>query len=170
MDISLENTSKALEKYPFGNHYAVVADVFSLPFNDNVFDYIIASEIIEHVVDPAKFVENLMRILKPGGSLVVTTPFKEKIRYSLCVHCNNPTPHHAHIHSFDEKILTNLYSGSNLKSCEYFTFGNKIPVHLRMHVFLKYFNFWCWKKVDQLWNTIYNVPLRIMVKWEKKAD
>lgn len=170
MDISLENTSGALEKYPFVNHSAVVADVFSLPFNNNVFDYIIASEIIEHVIDPAAFVQNLMRILKPGGTLIVTTPYKEKIRYSLCVHCNKPTPLFAHIHSFDEKKLLSLYQGSNLKSTEYYTFANKIPVHLRMHVFLKYFNFWWWKKTDQLLNAFYNDPLRILVKWEKSQN
>ncbi|HSO87355.1 MAG TPA: class I SAM-dependent methyltransferase [Draconibacterium sp.] len=168
MDISLENTSGALEKYPFENHSAVVADVFSLPFNNNVFDYIIASEIIEHVIDPVAFVQNLIRILKPGGTLIVTTPYKEKIRYSLCVHCNKPTPLFAHIHSFDEKKLLSLYQGSNLKSSDYYTFVNKIAVHLRMHVFLKYFNFSWWQKADHLLNAIYNVPLRILVKWEKK--
>ncbi|QGY45337.1 methyltransferase domain-containing protein [Maribellus comscasis] len=169
MDISLENTSEALKRYPFENHAAVVADVFSLPFKENVFDYIVASEIIEHVADPAKFVENLIRVLKPGGSLIVTTPYKEKIRYSLCVHCNNPTPLHAHIHSFDERILKDLYKAADLESYESFTFGNKIPVHLRMHGFLKFFNFWCWKKMDQVLNLIYNAPLRILAKWEKKV-
>ncbi|HKI88324.1 MAG TPA: class I SAM-dependent methyltransferase [Draconibacterium sp.] len=169
MDISLENTTEALKRYPFENHSAVVADVFSLPFNENVFDYIIASEIIEHVADPAAFVENLMYVLKPGGSLIVTTPYKEKIKYTLCVHCNKLTPIHAHLHSFDEKILISLYTGSDLNSCEYVTFGNKIPVHFRMHVFLKYLNFWCWKKVDQFWNFIYKAPLRILVKWDKKV-
>lgn len=168
MDISLENTSGALEKYPFENHSAVVADVFSLPFNDNVFDYIIASEIIEHVIDPAAFVQNLMRILKPGGTLIVTTPYKEKIRYSLCVHCNKTTPLFAHIHSFDEKKLLSLYQESDLKSTVYYTFANKLPVHLRMHFFLKYFNFWWWEKTDQFLNSFYNVPLRILVKWEKR--
>ena len=89
--ISLDNTSKALKKYSFGNHSAVVADAFSLPFNENVFDYVIASEIIAHVVDPATFVKNLVQILKPGGTLIVTTPYKEKIKYTLCVFCNKPT-------------------------------------------------------------------------------
>lgn len=167
MDISLDNTSKALKKYLFENHSAVVADAFSLPFNENVFDYIIASEIIEHVVDPATFVKNLVQILKPGGTLIVTTPYKEKIKYTLCVHCNKPTPYYAHLHSFDEKILTSLYFGDDIKSCEYYTFGNKIPIHLRMHVFMRYFNFWWWKRFDRVFNFIYNAPFRILVKWEK---
>ncbi len=169
MDISLENTTGALERYQYSNHSAIVADVFSLPFNKNVFDIIIASEIIEHVVDPAGFVNNLMQVLKPGGELIVTTPYKEKIRYALCIHCNNPTPLFAHLHSFDEKKLTDLYTGSERKSCNTITFANKIPVHFRMHGFLKHFNFWLWKQTDRLFNFIYKAPLRILVKWEKEA-
>jgi len=168
MDISLENTTEALKRYAFKNHSAVVADVFTLPFNENVFDYIIASEIIEHVVDPATFVKNLIWVLKPGGSLIVTTPYKEKIKYTLCVHCNKLTPIHAHLHSFNEKILTSLYQGADLKSSACFTFANKIPVHFRMHIFLKYLNFRTWKKFDQFWNFLYKAPLRILVKWDKK--
>lgn len=167
MDISLENTTGALKKYPYDNHTAIVADAFSLPFIENVFDYIIASEIIEHVADPAAFVQNLVRVLKPGGTLIVTTPYKEKIKYTLCVHCNKLTPLHAHLHSFDEKILTSLYVGSEIKSCDYYTFGNKIPIHLRMHFFMRYLNFWWWKKADQVLNFFYRAPFRILVKWEK---
>jgi 2-polyprenyl-3-methyl-5-hydroxy-6-metoxy-1,4-benzoquinol methylase/uncharacterized protein YbaR (Trm112 family) len=167
MDISIDNTTKALKTYPYENHSAIVADVFELPFNENVFDYIIASEIIEHVVDPAKFVKNLFQILKPGGSLIITTPYKETIKYTLCVHCNKLTPLHAHLHSFDEKILTSLYKDEKLKSCEYYTFGNKIPIHLRMHSFMKYLNFAWWKRMDHFLNLFYNAPFRILVKWEK---
>lgn len=167
MDISLENTTGALERYPYPNHAAVVADVFSLPFNEGVFDYVIASEIIEHVVDPVKFVANLIKVLKPGGKLIITSPYKEKLSYSLCIHCNKPTPLHAHIHSFDENILTSLYKGDDLKSCTYHTFANKLPIHLKMHSALRFFNFRCWKTFDGLLNRIIKKPIRILVKWEK---
>ncbi|SHI47641.1 Methyltransferase domain-containing protein [Tangfeifania diversioriginum] len=168
MDISLRNTSKALKKHPFENHHAVVADVFSLPFLNNTFDYIIASEIIEHVQNPATFIEKLFSVLKPGGNLIITTPYKEKLQYSLCIHCNNPTPLHAHLHSFDEKVLTSLYINNDLEQCNYQTFSNKILIHLRLHKILKYMNFKVWKAVDMLMNRIYYVPVRILVKWKKK--
>lgn len=168
MDISHDNTSKALEKYPFENHAAVVADVFSLPFRDEVFDYVIASEIIEHVVDPALFVKNLMRVVKPGGMLIVTTPYKEKIKYTLCVHCNRPTPLHAHLHSFDENKLTGLYREHDLKSCHYIVFANKIPVHFRMQGILQHLNFRWWKIADTFFGLFFKAHLRILVKWQKK--
>ncbi len=75
LDATLINTAKAIERYP-KNYAAVVAVAFHLPFSDRAFGSIIASEIIEHVVDPAAFVAELFRVLKPGGSLVITTPTK----------------------------------------------------------------------------------------------
>lgn len=168
LDISLTNVAKARVKYPFENHYAVVADVFNLPFKENSFDFIIASEIIEHVVSPKKLVENLMRVLKPGGTLLITTPYKEKLEYSLCVHCNKSTPRHAHIHSFNEKNLESLFKDKELKLFEYHTFGNKALIHLRTHVLLRFLNFKVWKMIDNLANIFYNSPGTILGVWTKK--
>jgi 2-polyprenyl-3-methyl-5-hydroxy-6-metoxy-1,4-benzoquinol methylase/uncharacterized protein YbaR (Trm112 family) len=167
MDISFENTSKALLRYPFENHSAIVADVWSLPFKDNCFDYIIASEIIEHVVSPSVFIKQLFRVLAPGGALIITTPYKEKLQYSLCIHCNRLTPHNAHLHSFDEFILKSLYSENDLQSFYWKTFNNKILAFLRLHVILKYLPFKLWAMIDNLMNSIYRAPLRILGKWEK---
>ncbi len=96
MDVSTINPKRALEKHPFQGHLGVVADVFHLPFQEGVFDLIIASEIIEHVPDPKQFLAQLLPALAPGGKLVITTPHDEKLAYSLCVHCNQATPHHGH--------------------------------------------------------------------------
>jgi 2-polyprenyl-3-methyl-5-hydroxy-6-metoxy-1,4-benzoquinol methylase len=167
LDISTENTSRAMKKFPFPNHAATVADVYSLPFKKNSFDFIVASEIIEHVVYPDIFIQNLIRVLKPGGILLITTPYKEKLSWSLCIHCNRPTPFNAHLHSFDEHKLESLYSGKDIKKFEFITFGNKILTHLRMNCILKYFNFRIWRSIDRLMNLIYNKPARILIRWEK---
>jgi 2-polyprenyl-3-methyl-5-hydroxy-6-metoxy-1,4-benzoquinol methylase/uncharacterized protein YbaR (Trm112 family) len=168
MDISLRNTSKALKRYPFDNHFAIVADAFHLPFKVNTFDYIIASEIIEHVHDPKTFIKNLFSILKPDGKLIITTPYKEKIQYSLCIHCNKPTPVHAHLHSFDEKILKSLYEECDLQNWKSILFGNKLLIHLRSHFILQYLNFKFWVIVDRMINIIYKIPARILVAGTKK--
>ncbi len=169
-DISEKNTQEALKRYPSDNHAAVAGDIFSLPFRKGSFDYIIASEIIEHVTEPDTFVKNLFVILKPGGILVVSTPYKEKIEYSLCIHCNRPTPHSAHLHSFDENKLTGLYKGSDLKKVEYVKFSNKALVYLHTHVILRLMCFTLWKWIDRLSNLICNRPLRILVIWHKQEN
>lgn len=52
-----------------------VADLHSqFPFNDNHFDTIIAGEIIEHIYDTDFFLNEVKRILKPNGDLIISTP------------------------------------------------------------------------------------------------
>ncbi len=52
----------------------VQANGLTLPFPDNTFDRIIASEILEHVPDDLGVMAELHRVLKPGGALAATVP------------------------------------------------------------------------------------------------
>ncbi len=52
----------------------VVASALDIPFKENTFDLIVCSEVIEHTPDPFKAIEELYRILKPGGTLALTVP------------------------------------------------------------------------------------------------
>ncbi len=169
LDATLINTAKALDRYQ-KNHAAVVADAFHLPFRDGSFDAIIASEIIEHVVDPAGFVAELFRVLIPGGSLVITTPYKETLRYTLCIHCNENTPINAHLHSFDEAVMTALYKGKDLARVSWKTFGNKALLHLRTHKVMGLLPFGLWKLTDAAANKLINARAHILVKYEKAAN
>ncbi len=45
-----------------------------IDFPDNMFDLVFAGEIIEHIYDTDFFVDEIKRILKPEGILVITTP------------------------------------------------------------------------------------------------
>jgi ubiquinone/menaquinone biosynthesis C-methylase UbiE len=167
LDISVTNPSIVKKLYPSSKHFAITADSFHLPFNNDTFDCIIASEVIEHVVDPAGFVKELFRVVKKGGSLIITTPYKEKLIYYLCIHCNQKTPANAHIHSFDEKKLENLYSGNDLESFNYESFGNKVLLFLRTYVILQFFPFWLWKLKDKFFNLIINKPAHIICVYKK---
>jgi len=54
----------------------VVGDVLTLPFKNDVFDYVIATELIEHTVNPKDAIRAMSRALKPGGICILTTPNK----------------------------------------------------------------------------------------------
>ncbi|OQY40057.1 MAG: hypothetical protein B6229_02605 [Spirochaetaceae bacterium 4572_7] len=43
-------------------------------FPDNMFDVVHLSHVIEHINDPNSFLENIVRVLKPGGVLYCVTP------------------------------------------------------------------------------------------------
>jgi SAM-dependent methyltransferase len=169
LDISIKNPRHALEEYPNKNHFGVTADSYFLPFRDGEFDCVIASEIIEHVPDPGKFLSEIFRVVKSGGRLIITTPYKEIIRYSLCIHCNKKTPINAHLHSFDENKLQSLYTKNDLSFFNWKAFGNKLLIHLRTHVILNYFPFWLWKLKDNFANFIYPKPLHIIAIYNKKS-
>lgn len=51
-----------------------VGDIHKLPYKDNFFDFIICSEVIEHVQNPDAVVSEFKRVLKKGGIVLVTTP------------------------------------------------------------------------------------------------
>lgn len=53
---------------------ATVADALHLPFADGVFDKVIASEVLEHIPEDRTALDEIYRVLKPGGALVATVP------------------------------------------------------------------------------------------------
>jgi len=57
-----------------GNWILAHADVTDLPFADAVFDIVVCSEVLEHIPDSRLAISELIRVLKPGGDLVVTVP------------------------------------------------------------------------------------------------
>lgn len=59
----------------------VTADLsHRFPFEDNAFDAIYASEILEHIPDDKLFLKECYRILVSEGKLIITTPNKFYIR------------------------------------------------------------------------------------------
>lgn len=61
------------------NHLNSKIDVFydgkKLPFNDNSFDSIFASEVLEHVYNIDEILNELNRVLKKNGKMLITIPF-----------------------------------------------------------------------------------------------
>jgi 2-polyprenyl-3-methyl-5-hydroxy-6-metoxy-1,4-benzoquinol methylase len=51
-----------------------VQDIQAIDYPANTFDTVFSCETIEHVLDPAKAVKELARVLRPGGKLFLTTP------------------------------------------------------------------------------------------------
>ena len=83
-DFSTEALRIAYKKY--GDHNGLIEwrqeDIMSQKFENNTFDIAISCETIEHIPNPRKAIEELYRVLKPGGILLLTLQLP-KIYFSL---------------------------------------------------------------------------------------
>ncbi|WP_442800857.1 class I SAM-dependent methyltransferase [Salinimicrobium sp. TH3] len=52
----------------------VKADICDLPFEDNSFDFILCNHVLEHIPNDTKAMQELYRILEPGGTAILQIP------------------------------------------------------------------------------------------------
>ena len=52
----------------------VKADICDLPFEDNSFDFILCNHVLEHIPDDTKAMQEIYRILTPGGTAILQIP------------------------------------------------------------------------------------------------
>ena len=82
LDISEANIEKALSK----GIKARLHDVEQrFPFEDDFFDVVVCSEILEHLFSPEKVLEECYRVLKSSGTLIVTVPNLYCLRNRLSI-------------------------------------------------------------------------------------
>jgi SAM-dependent methyltransferase len=58
-----------------GSNAHVLGDALALPFADACADGILCTEVIEHVTDPGLMLSEFARVLRPEGSVLLTSPF-----------------------------------------------------------------------------------------------
>lgn len=74
VDVGKNLISICKKKMPKGKF--VLASALDLPFKDNSFDIVLCTEVIEHVEYPEKAINELIRVTKPKGKILITTPNK----------------------------------------------------------------------------------------------
>jgi len=104
IDISigmLDKAKRRLEKIVYG-------DSQSLPFKDETFDVIICRALLHHLPDPDKGINEMRRVLKKGGEIVVSEPIKSilsSIPRKMVKECS----HFSDLHKdFSDKVLIEM--------------------------------------------------------------
>lgn len=70
----IEQARLELEAAGYSGVRLEVGDATRLSFPEGTFDKVLCSEVIEHIPDAAAAAREMWRVLKPGGTLVMSTP------------------------------------------------------------------------------------------------
>lgn len=78
VDLSEEAIAYARSRYAAANVEYVVADATALPFETGSFDTVCSFETLEHLPDRAAYLAEVVRVLRPGGAYLVSTPHAKR--------------------------------------------------------------------------------------------
>jgi SAM-dependent methyltransferase len=108
-----------------------------LPFPDGAFDVVVALEVIEHLIDPDAFLDEIVRVLAPGGAVILSTPRLDSflVVASLLMGVQPPgvesSPHHrygsrfgegrpsGHVHLFTKRAMVEALDAHGLQIDRY---------------------------------------------------
>lgn len=130
VDISasqIERNARARPEIKFLQHD--VAQTF--PFENETFDVIWCSEVLEHLFDPGFALREMQRVLAPGGRLLVTVPYHGLLKDVLIALFNwdaHFSPTNPHIRFFTRKTLTQLAAAAGFAKIETTTCGMNKPL------------------------------------------
>jgi SAM-dependent methyltransferase len=66
----------------------LVCDITSIPEPDGTFVDILCTEVLEHVPDPTDALDEFRRLLKTGGTLILTAPFASAVHMAPYHYCS----------------------------------------------------------------------------------
>jgi len=92
-----------------------------LPFPDNHFDSVIFSDVLEHLKNDRTPIEETKRVLKKGGSLIITVPAMPSL-------FNKHDEHMGHLRRYSKKELKEMLKGFKIKRMSYWCFLMFLPI------------------------------------------
>jgi len=107
VDSSPESIAVAQKKNPGGIFRC--NSVYSAGFQDDIFDIAVSSDVIEHVDDPNKMIDEMIRVTKKAGFIAISTPVKF-----------SETPlDNLHFQEFFPGEFSRLFETKDLKTVDY---------------------------------------------------
>jgi ubiquinone/menaquinone biosynthesis C-methylase UbiE len=116
--IKLKDTAK---KLGIDNNISFVCcSAEDLPFKDNIFDYFISNAVIEHLPKEAEAIQEIDRVIKKDGGLMVTVPLSYKYLNPVLLPLNYIYDQRiGHLRRYNKEILINKFNKFHLKNTYY---------------------------------------------------
>ena len=124
----------AISRQSFPECQFIQADIYELPDTDmlNSFDVVLAIEVIEHLLYPKELAKNAKLCLKPGGVLIISTPYHGYLKNLILAVSGKLEKHftvlwdNGHIKFFSVKTLTQLLTTEGYTDIN-FKFAGRCP-------------------------------------------
>lgn len=168
MDLGLFGLRNTACRYP--DLDLVAGDVYQLPFGPQTFDGVVLSEVLEHLAYPELALKSLKVILKEEGWLLICVPYREKIRQTLCIHCNRLTPVDAHLHSFDEGSLCHIAEDTGFAPVRILRFMDSGLERLGFARLSSPFPYLVWSVIDLLMVRLRDHPSYLLALFRKAGS
>jgi ubiquinone/menaquinone biosynthesis C-methylase UbiE len=120
LDISTAAVERAKNKLERKNNIKeiIVGDALNIPYQDNTFDFVLCSEVIEHTLNPQQLIKEIERVAKKGAKIIITIPNEKhinrikklliKIKLFNIFFKDIPIIQDWHLHNFDLNLLKQL--------------------------------------------------------------
>lgn len=108
IDFHAPAIASARREYPADNLHFHHHDANTrLPFEDGVFDLVVSSEVLEHIHHQEGLLNEIKRVTRLGGSVILKTP-------NALNEAKDSNPHHAHTFTLDEfrEMVTAVFPNS----------------------------------------------------------
>lgn len=110
IDYDQDAINYAKENYRADNIEYRQGNGTDIPLGDNTVDVVVTVETIEHIEDYTRFLDELRRVLKDDGELIISSPNK----------LESPKGNHFHLHEFKHNEFTTLLEKNFKKITPYF--------------------------------------------------
>lgn len=116
----------------------LICDIVDVPESDASFDVILCSEVFEHLPDAGKVLDEFLRLLKPGGKLIITAPFASLVHFAPYHYVTGFSrywyEYHLPLRGFDLEELT--------ANGDWFSYARQEV--LRLPAMARQYGDWCW--------------------------
>jgi SAM-dependent methyltransferase len=127
-DICITNVKRKLAAANLTHHLKTEkGNLIRLPFKRSTFDAVICSDVLEHITEDVKVIDEFFRVIKPGGLCIVTVPGKPELWHEI-------DDISGHVRRYQIEDIYNKFkkSGFDVTDCYYWGF----PLNTLWHRFI----------------------------------